>query len=87
VRRYLRLKLSSRDLVEMMEECCLSIAHTTIMRWVHHSAPEHGAVSVNIYLRHAANPQLWTIREEPAIRARTSHHNLACGGSRRGSEP
>ena len=54
---------------------------------VRHSAPEHGAVSVKIYLRHATNPQQWTIREEPAIRARTSRHNLACGGSRRGSEP
>ena len=33
-------KLSFRDLVEMMAECGLSIAHTTIMRWVHHYAPE-----------------------------------------------
>jgi transposase-like protein len=87
VGQYLRLKLSSRDLVEMMEECCLSIAHTTIMRWAHHSAPEHGAVRVKIYLRHATNPQRWTIREEPAILARTSRQRLACGGSRRRSEP
>ena len=35
VRWYLRYNLSFRDLVEMMEERGLSIAHTTIMRWVH----------------------------------------------------
>lgn len=40
VRWYLRFKLSFRDLVEMMAERNLSIAHTTIMRWVHHYAPE-----------------------------------------------
>jgi transposase-like protein len=38
VRWYLRVKLSFRDLVEMMAECGLSIAHTTIMRWVQHRA-------------------------------------------------
>ena len=40
VRWYLRFKLSFRDLVEMMAERNLSMAHTTIMRWVHHYAPE-----------------------------------------------
>ena len=35
-----RFKLSFRDLVEMMAERGLSMAHTTIMRWVHHYAPE-----------------------------------------------
>jgi transposase-like protein len=34
VRWYLRYKLSFRDLVEMMPERGLSLAHTTIMRWV-----------------------------------------------------
>ena len=38
VRWYLRYKLSFRDLVEMMAERGLSLAHTTIMRWIH--APE-----------------------------------------------
>jgi transposase-like protein len=33
VRWYLRFKLSLRDLVEMMAERGLSMAHTTIMRW------------------------------------------------------
>ncbi|PGD19350.1 IS6 family transposase, partial [Bacillus toyonensis] len=32
--------LSFRDLVEMMEERGLSLAHTTIMRWVHQYGPE-----------------------------------------------
>jgi transposase-like protein len=40
VRWYLRFKLSYRDLVEMMAERDLSLAHTTIMRRVHHYAPE-----------------------------------------------
>jgi transposase-like protein len=39
-RWYLRFKLSFRDLVEMMGERGLSMAHTTIMRWVHHYASE-----------------------------------------------
>jgi transposase-like protein len=40
VRWYLRFKLSLRDLVEMMAERDLSLAHTTIMRWVQHYTPE-----------------------------------------------
>jgi len=40
VRWYLRFKLSFRDLVEMMAERGLAMAHTTIMRWVHRYAPE-----------------------------------------------
>jgi len=34
VRWYLRYKLSFRDLVEMMAERGVSLAHTTIMRWI-----------------------------------------------------
>ncbi|MFE9080834.1 IS6 family transposase [Bacillus mobilis] len=40
VRWYLRYNLSFRNLVEMMEEIGLSMAHTTIMRWVHQYGPE-----------------------------------------------
>jgi transposase-like protein len=40
VRWYLRFKLSLRDLVEMMAERGLAMAHTTIMRWVQRYAPE-----------------------------------------------
>ena len=40
VRWYLRYKLSFRDLVEMMAERELSLAHTTIMRWIQRYVPE-----------------------------------------------
>lgn len=40
VRWYLRYKLSLADLVEMMAERGLSLAHTTIMRWVKRFTPE-----------------------------------------------
>ncbi|MEM5386804.1 IS6 family transposase [Paraburkholderia phymatum] len=40
VRWYLRYKLSLRDLVETMAERGLSLAHTTILRWVRRSTPE-----------------------------------------------
>lgn len=40
VRWYLRYKLSYRDLVEMVAERGLPIAHTTILRWVQRYAPE-----------------------------------------------
>lgn len=39
VRWHLRYNLSFRDLVKMMEEQELSIAHITIMRWVHQYGP------------------------------------------------
>jgi transposase-like protein len=39
VRWYLRYKLSLRDLVEMMAERGLHLAHTTIMRWVQRYVP------------------------------------------------
>jgi len=40
VRWYLRYALSYRDLTEMMTERGLSVAHTTIFRWVQRYAPE-----------------------------------------------
>ncbi|MBB5469244.1 transposase-like protein [Paraburkholderia sp. CI2] len=40
MRWYLRYKLSLRDLVEMMAERGLSLAHTTILRWVKRYTPE-----------------------------------------------
>ena len=40
VRWYLRFKLGYRDLVEIMAERGLPMAHTTIMRWVHRYVPE-----------------------------------------------
>jgi len=43
VRWYPRFKLSLRDLVEMMAERGLALAHTTIMRWVQRFVPELAA--------------------------------------------
>src|SRR3982750_2491643 len=40
VRWYLSFKLSSRDLVAILREHGLSMAHTTILRWVQHYTPE-----------------------------------------------
>jgi transposase-like protein len=40
VRWYLRFKLSFRDLVEMMSERGIELAHTTIMRRVQRYAPD-----------------------------------------------
>jgi transposase-like protein len=40
VRWYLRYKLSLRDLAEMMAERGVSLAHTTILRWVQRYTPE-----------------------------------------------
>jgi transposase-like protein len=40
VRWYLRRKLSSRDLVEIMAERGLTMSHTTILRWVQRFVPE-----------------------------------------------
>jgi transposase-like protein len=40
VRWYLSYKLSSRDLVNMMDERGIELAHTTILRWVQRYVPE-----------------------------------------------
>jgi transposase, IS6 family len=40
IRWYLKYSLSYRNLVEMIEERGLHMAHTTIMRWVHQFGPE-----------------------------------------------
>ena len=40
VRWYLSFKLSYRDLVAMMDERGIELAHTTILRWVQHYSPE-----------------------------------------------
>jgi transposase-like protein len=40
VRWYLSFKLSFRDLVAMMGERSIGLAHTTILRWVQHYTPE-----------------------------------------------
>ena len=55
VRSYLRFKLSFRDLVEMMAERGLSLAHTTIMRWfctIQRSLPDVGSGSPEVWVPH-----------------------------------
>lgn len=60
VRRYLRYKLSSRDLVEMMAEHDLTISHMTILRWVQRFVPEFE----KRWNRHAASAgSAWRIDE------------------------
>src|SRR5215475_9221636 len=74
VRWYLPFKLSLRDLVEMTAERGLSMAHTTIMRWVQRYAAEfekrwhglpgrsagHGG-STRPSLRSEASGATWTV--------------------------
>jgi transposase-like protein len=45
VRWYLRFKLSYRDLVEMMAEQGISLAHTTMMRWIARNFKSVGTAS------------------------------------------
>jgi len=40
VRWYLSFKLSSRDLVEILSKCRITLAHITILRWVQRYVPE-----------------------------------------------
>ena len=54
VRWYLRYKLSFRDLVEMMAERRLSLAHTTIMRWIQRYAPEFESAGTALLARWAS---------------------------------
>ena len=51
VRWYLRFKLSFRDLVEMIAERGISLAHTTIMRWIQRlSLSEIKSEHINQYI-------------------------------------
>ncbi|MEJ8852713.1 IS6 family transposase [Variovorax rhizosphaerae] len=60
VRWYLRFKLSLRDLVEMMAERGLGLAHTTIMHWVQRFVPEFEK-RWNRFARKAGRP--WRVDE------------------------
>ena len=85
-RWYLRFKLSLRDLVEMMGERGLSLAHTTIMRWVRHYTPEfekrwrHYALAVGQSWR--VDETYVKIRDDSAERSRDKggvlHSGHAC---------
>ncbi|RAN73317.1 IS6 family transposase [Bacillus sp. SRB_331] len=60
VRWYLRYNLSFRDLVEMMKERGLFLAHTTIMRWVHQYGPEFDK-RIRLHLKQTNNS--WRVDE------------------------
>ena len=74
VRWYLRFKLSLRDLVEVMAERGLSMAHTTIMRWVERYAPEFE----KRWRRFArAVGQSWRV-DETYVKIRGEWRSLSC---------
>lgn len=79
VRWYLRFKLSYRDLVEMMAERGLSLAHTTIMRWVHRYVPEFER-RWNRFARPVGHS--WRV-DETYVKIRRVGLFVSCGGSRR----
>jgi hypothetical protein len=65
--RWYRFKLSQRNLVEMMVERGLSLAHTTIMRCIQHYTPEFEKRGLRYAL---AVGQSWRVDE--ARRSRSS---------------
>ena len=84
VRWYLRFKLSYRDLVEMMAERGLSLAHTTIMRWVHHYTPEFASAAGTVS---PARPDLRGVSMRPTSRSAPENGCRLCpGGRQRGQE-
>src|SRR5438270_9069406 len=54
VRWYLSFKLSSRDLVQMMTERGIVLAHTTILRWVQRYVPEFDSHALQRHRRRHA---------------------------------
>src|SRR6202158_2561499 len=86
VRWYLRFKLSYRDLVEMMAERELSLAHTTIMLQSLNAAGTgspgrrgHRGVSMRLTTRSAANGCTCTARstDRKSRRLNSSHHRIS----------
>ena len=77
VRWYLRFKLSLRDLVKMMAERGLSLAHTTIMRWVWRYAPEFEKRWKRLPRRSAGHGR-WT---RPTSKFEAMVLSLSCRGS------
>ena len=63
VRWYVTYKLSYRDLVEMMAERHVNLAHTTIMRWVQREHQGVGEVGNDVDGKnHNTFPLSWTKR-------------------------
>src|SRR2546430_5025406 len=75
-RWYLSFKLSSRDLVQMMSERGIDLAHTTILRWVQRYVPEFEK-RWSCYAR----PVIGSWRcDETYIRSKAVDLSLSCGG-------
>ena len=66
VRWYLRYSLSYRDLEEIMLERGLHVDHTTIYRWVQHSAP---ALERRCRSHLKSTPDSWRV-DEPSIKVK-----------------
>src|ERR1700750_1661527 len=71
VRWYLSFKLSARDLVQMMSERGIALAHTTILRWVQRYVPEFEK-RWNLYARAVSGS--WR-RDETYIKVKGRGHN------------
>jgi len=63
VRWYLSFKLSYRDLVSMMSERGIVLAHTTILRWVQHYTPEFESAG-------SGTPARWAKMESVSVCSR-----------------
>ncbi|SDR62543.1 hypothetical protein SAMN05445850_8255 [Paraburkholderia tuberum] len=78
VRWYVRYKLSLRDQVQMMAERGLSLADTTVLRWVRRFAPEF-VKRWNCFGR--STGQSWPVDESYLKLARQVGLSLSSGGS------
>jgi len=85
VHRYLRYKLSLRDLVEMMAERRLLLAHTTIMRWVKRFTPEFVKRWNNFVMpteRSWRGSTLWCLASNACIARTEIGDDTDCNGGR-----
>ena len=71
VRWYITYRLSYRDLVEIMAERGVQVAHTTILRWVLRYVPEYRSAGADFSNR-SERPGEWTKRTSPSEAAGTT---------------
>jgi hypothetical protein len=83
VRWYLTFKLSSRDLVQMMAERGIALAHTTILGWVQRYVPDFEK-RWNQYARAVGDS--WRVQPQTADQ-KSSDRSSALGGGSGGIEP
>ena len=80
VRWYLRYKLSFRDLVEIMAERGLNLAHTTILRWVRGGMRQSSSSAGTALVERLVDPGAST---KPISRCAASGLSLPSGGPRK----